>query len=243
MGFTLPLLPMSAIAGYFVIQYQLEILDPVIVSEGVCQVGSLGALIAISVLQTVLYAALCGFFGHILAGKVGLIQPVRFRKKPVLVTLLLSLVGGILFSLDYWTFGAVIPWVRQAAVDMLTPTAMIAAVLYGGIVEELMMRLFFMSLVAWLLKLIFCHKQEEVPSWVSVTANIIAALLFAAGHLPSIVALYGALTFPVILRCFLLNGAFGLFFGWLFRKYGIQYAMISHALLHMISKLIWFVFI
>ena len=33
----------------------------------------------------------------------------------------------------------------------------------------------------------------------------------------------------VLLRCFLLNGELGLVFGWLYRKYGIQYAMIGHA--------------
>ena len=51
--------------------------------------------------------------------------------------------------------------------------------------------------------------------------------------------LFGELTAPVLVRCFLLNGGFGLLFGWLYRKYGIQYAMLSHALLHIISKLVW----
>lgn len=42
---------------------------------------------------------------------------------------------------------------------------------------------------------------------------------------------------------FLLNGGFGLLFGWLYRKYGIQYSMLSHALLHIVSKMIWILFI
>ena len=34
-------------------------------------------------------------------------------------------------------------------------------------------------------------------------------------------------------------GGFGLLFGWMYRKYGIQYAMLSHALLHIVSKTVW----
>ena len=43
----------------------------------------------------------------------------------------------------------------------------------------------------------------------------------------------------VIIRCFLYNGGLGLVFGWLYRKYGIEYAMIGHAGTHIVSKLIW----
>ena len=45
----------------------------------------------------------------------------------------------------------------------------------------------------------------------------------------------------LVLRCFLLNGGFGMAFGWLYRKYGIHYAMFGHALCHMVSKVIWLI--
>ena len=70
-------------------------------------------------------------------------------------------------------------------------------------------------------------------------ANVAAALLFAASHLPATVLLFGELIAPILARCFLFNGGFGLLFGWMYRKYGIQYAMLSHALLHVISKTVW----
>ena len=47
----------------------------------------------------------------------------------------------------------------------------------------------------------------------------------------------------IILRCFLLNGGLGMAFGWLYRKYGLQYAMLAHGGCHMISKLIWILFL
>ena len=64
------------------------------------------------------------------------------------------------------------------------------------------------------------------------------ALLFAAGHLPTTFVTLG--NSPLILfRCFLLNGTFGLAFGWLYRRYGLRYAMIAHGGCHVVSKLIW----
>jgi len=112
-------------------------------------------------------------------------------------------------------------------------------VLYGGIVEEIMMRLFLMSLLAWLGWKIFFRRREKPPVGVIAAANVIAALLFAAGHLPATAMIFGTLTPLILLRCFLLNGGFGLFFGWLYRRYGIQYAILGHMLAHMVSKLIW----
>ena len=176
-------------------------------------------------------------------GKLGLLTPFRFGKKPLLTTLGLSLAGGILFSLDYWTFGAVIPGIQESTAATLTPTVIAASVLYGGIVEELMLRFFMMSIIAFVLWKLFARKAETAPTAVIVAANIIAVVLFAAGHLPATAMLFGSLTPMILIRCFLLNGGFGLLFGWLYRKFGIQYAMVSHAAFHIVSKLIWLLFI
>ena len=81
-----------------------------------------------------------------------------------------------------------------------------------------------------------------VPEGVLIGANIAAAGLFAAGHIPVTIAFFGKLTPVILLRCFLLNGGAGLIFGRLYRKYGIQYAMLSHVLFHIISKTIWSLF-
>ena len=99
-----------------------------------------------------------------------------------------------------------------------------------------------MSLIAWLVWKLFFRKAEAAPAAAIILANVLAALLFAAGHLPSTVAFFGGLTPLLILRCFLFNGGFGLFFGAVYRRYGIQYAMLSHALLHVVSKTIWTLF-
>lgn len=240
--FTLPLIPVVLVAGFFLAGYQLEILDPAMAEEAVAQLGGVWGLTVITMIQTVGYTLFCGVLGHLLAQKVGLMKPVRMEKRPLLVTLGLSLVGGILFSLDYWTFGAMMPELRKG-LDHITLNNWVASVLYGGIVEELMLRLFFMTLLAWSLWKLLKKSEQKPPVGILVAANVLAALLFAAGHLPGTFTVFGQLTPMLLFRCFLLNGGFGLLFGWLYRKYGIPYAMISHATLHLVSKLIWTIFV
>jgi membrane protease YdiL (CAAX protease family) len=102
-----------------------------------------------------------------------------------------------------------------------------------------------MTLIAWVIWKVFCRKysRENIPVGVFIAANIVAALAFAAGHLPPTLMIFGKLTPLILFRCFLLNGGFGLVFGWLYRKYGIGYSMVSHALFHIVSKLIWIIFV
>ena len=241
--FALALVPVGAVAAYFTILYQLDFMDAAMIAQALTQLGSEAGLIVVYILQIAIYTFVCGFVGHILAGKLGLLKPFRIEKKPLVTTLILSLVGGILFSLDYWTFGAVFPEIRESTAATLTPVVIAASVLYGGIVEELMLRFFMMSIIAFLLWKVFARKAETAPTAVIITANIIAAVLFAAMHLPATAMLFGSLTPLLLLRCFLLNGGFGLLFGWLYRRHGIQYAMVSHAVFHIVSKLIWLLFI
>jgi len=241
--FTLALLPVAAVGGYFTALYQLRTLDPATTEIMVEQLGSVQMVTLVTAAQTVMYAVVCGFFGYLMADKTGLLKPLRIEKKPLLITLLASIAGGVLFSLDYWTFGAVMPELRQGMEANLSAESWLASVLYGGVIEEIMLRLFVMSLLSLILWKAFARKSEKAPSGVIIAANVTAALLFAAGHLPATVALFGGLTPLLLARCFLLNGGFGLLFGELYRRYGIQYAIISHALLHIVSKTIWLIFI
>lgn len=243
--FVLVLLPIAIIAGIFTGFYLLDTYSDEIIAEIVAELGSTGILVAISAVQTVGYALFCGFFGYILADNVGLWKPIRLEKKPLLITLLVSVIGGIVFSLDYWTFGVVIDGIQSTNEAGLTVQGVIASVLYGGIIEEVMLRLFFMSLIAVVLWKVFYKKydKENIPTSVFVIANVIAAVIFAAGHLPATFVIFGGLTPLIVFRCFLMNGCFALLFGWLYHKYGIAYAMMSHAVFHIVSKLVWVIFI
>ena len=148
--FTLALLPLAAAAGYLVIRYQIDLYDEGTLAAMLVQLGSTAVLLVVGTVQTVVYAALCGFFGYILAEKLGLMRPLRLEKGPLLRTLVVSIPLGLLFSLDYWTFGAWLPGtaVQTSAAAGLTVWGWASAILYGGVMEELFMRLFLMSLLA-----------------------------------------------------------------------------------------------
>lgn len=184
--FALCLLPIAIIAGVFVGYYQLDTLADEVIAEFVAQVGSTDVLIVVGAVQTAGYALFCGFFGFLLADKLGLWKPIRFEKRKLTVTLAISVIGGIVFSLDHWVFGSMIDGIQAANAASLTVSGVIASVLYGGIIEEVLMRLFFMSLITWIIWKVFYrkHLRENIPVGVFIAANIIAALVFAAGHLP-----------------------------------------------------------
>ena len=240
--FTLALLPAALVGGIFMTLYQMDALDAALLSEAQAQLGGVTGLIAVSAVQAILYTAICGFFGHLLASKLGLIRNFRLERRAVCMTLFISIAGGILFSLDPWVFGRLIPEVSAIAVQ-LSFSRFISSVLYGGIIEEVMLRLFVMSLIAFIIWKLFLRRHDKAPACALIISNVISALLFAAGHLPATLMLFGRLDAIILARCFLLNGGFGLIFGYLYRKHGIQYAMLSHALLHVISQAIWYIFI
>lgn len=243
--FAICLVPIAIPAGIFAGLYSLDTYSDEAIIEITAQVGSIEAFIAIYTVQVVVYALFCGFFGYILADKSGLWKPIAFEKKKLLTTLAISVIGGILFSLDYWTFGNIIDGIQSVIASGLTGYGIIASVLYGGVIEEAMMRLFFMSLVAFIIWKVFCRKydREHIPAGVFIAANILAAAAFAAGHLPSTIGMFGHLTPLLIFRCFLLNGGYGMLFGWLYCKYGIVYSMTGHAAIHIVSKVIFLLFI
>ena len=241
--FALALLPVSVISVIFTCLYQFELYPAEVMAEMLAVFGSKAVVVAVSCIQNAGLIFVLSFFGYILAEKTGLLRPFAVKKHPLNVTVLLSLIGGILFALDPWIFGGAHPEIIDADLAGLTLTGVLASILYGGIIEEIMLRLFFMSLTAFLLWKIFCRNRDLLPEWVFVTANLISSLLFAAGHLPATVMTFGTLTPMILLRCFLFNGGFGLLFGWLYRTHGIQYSMLAHVLLHIVSKAIWALFL
>lgn len=198
----------------------------------------------VTAVQSAGYGLVCGVLGILLGKKTGLWKDERsLERRPLMVANIAAIVGGMALILpDLLYFGRHIQPIMDSYAVKPTLAYILAAVLYGGVIEEVMLRLFMMSLVAFLLHKLFWKKQENTPTAALVTANVVSALLFAAGHLPA-TAMLMRLTPMIIFRCFLLNGGFGLLFGWLYRKYGLRYAMIAHGGCHVVSKLIWILFV
>jgi membrane protease YdiL (CAAX protease family) len=98
---------------------------------------------------------------------------------------------------------------------------------YGGLYEEIFSRLFLLSLFAWLLNKSWRKDRGQLTNGAFWSANLIAAILFGLGHLPS-VSLLMPITTLVVAAALTLNGIAALVFGWLYRRRGLEAAMIGH---------------
>lgn len=240
--FALAILPVALVGGFFTGVYAFSELTQNAQSQILTQVKSKEVFYIVTMLQSALYATVLGAAGYVLSRKLGLMRRLAFEKKPIVIVLTLTFICGVVLSFDNFIFGKYIPQVAEMYQQKPSLAYWIASVLYGGVIEEVMMRLFVMSLLAFVLWKIFFRKQDTVPTNVLIFSNVIAALLFAAGHLPATAQIFGEITSLILCRCFLLNSFGGLCFGYLYRKHGIQYAMMSHAGAHIVWKIIWVLF-
>lgn len=198
----------------------------------------------ITAMQAAGYGILLGAAGILLGKKIGLWKDERtITKKPLIASFIVAVVGGLVMILsDLLFFGNYSQTIMDSYSVKPTIPYLVASVIYGGVIEEVMLRLFWLSLVAFVLWKVFDRKNERPSTGVLICANMIAALLFAAAHLPATATMLG-LSPMIVFRCFLLNGGMGLMFGWLYRKYGLRYSMIAHGGCHIVSKFIWIMFI
>ena len=242
--FLLFIIIVGIIGSIFTVIYQFDSLDPKLMEEAIKQIGSKELLVAITIIQTIImYVLVCGVVGIILSNEVGLWKKIKIEKNKLIAPVIISIIGGLVLSVgDLFIFGSFNDLIKHSYDVKPSIEYIISSFTYGGVVEEVMMRLFLMSLIALIISKLFYKKEKNIPTKVFVIANIISALLFALGHLPATIQLFGGLNSLLLIRCFILNGAFGLAFGWLYRKYGIQYSMIAHFGSHLISKIIWLIF-
>lgn len=112
---------------------------------------------------------------------------------------------------------------------------------YGGIAEEVIMRLFFMTFLVWIsfkIKRTFTGQPTAIGIWIAI---ILSSVIFGLGHLPITGAVVD-INAAVIIRAIALNGVGGVIFGWLYWKRGLESAMIAHftadIALHVITPLV-----
>lgn len=232
------------VGGFFTGIYMLDSYPAQMQQEILAQGLTATTLGLVSAMQSAGYGIVLGAAGIFLGKKTGLWKDENsVTGKPLRITAAIAVIGGFALILpDLLFFGKHVPMIMDSYSVKPTIPYMLAAVLYGGVIEEVMLRLFMMSLVAFLLHKLFGKKTETPATGILIAANVIAALLFAAGHLPATAMTMG-ITPMILFRCFLLNGGFGLLFGWLYRKYGLRYAMLAHGGCHVISELIWILFV
>ena len=207
---------------------------------------SLPALIALQVAQSAILFGILIALGLFFANRIGLGMPIleaRLRGEPisdrVRAVLPVSIIVGVIASLLIIGLEIIIfqpALIRELgnsanALNLQTsqPAAWkgFLASFYGGIVEEVLLRLFLMSLLVWLGSFISKTNAGNPTNPVYWIANILAAIIFGLGHLPA-TALLIPLTPLVIVRAIVLNGLAGIAFGYLYQTRGLESAMIAH---------------
>jgi hypothetical protein len=172
------------------------------------------------------------FLGHKFAPRVGPDAPLLRAVvsgdplKPVLIRQMGPAMAGAAIS------GAILICYSAVAISPPFELPLITKLLYGGIAEELMARWGVMSFGVWLVFRL--HKSKAEPQayhfWIG---NIVAAGLFAAGHLPLLLALSTPLSSWLLAAVFICNMAPALIFGWLFTRHGLEAAIAAHAGAHL----------
>ena len=191
----------------------------------------LPVMMALGVLQTAVLMAVAIGLGMLVANAVGLHAPViealvsGSDPLSVLVPFLLpAAVSGLVASalilgLERLVFAPRVP--EALAGKDQEPWKGLLASFYGGINEELLLRWIMVSVLAWLIGLVW---NSPAVIWIAI---FLAALLFGLGHLPATRNIT-PLTPWVVARGIVLNGVGGLIFGYLFWRYGIEAAIIAH---------------
>ena len=195
---------------------------------------SLPVVLFVQGIQVILFSALFAWIGLLCAPPVGLDAPVfralaegrrrdAARQLSSILTpaLLVGFGAGMAMSLLRLAFRSRLPEALTSSWNV-SFAAGAATAFYGGVIEELIVRWGALSAVLRLLRRLAMRDGFRV-------ANVTAALLFGLGHLPAVSLAGAPLTAAAVAFVLGLNGLAGLIFGWLFRRRGLESAMIAHA--------------
>jgi membrane protease YdiL (CAAX protease family) len=203
-------------------------------------------VVGLALLQNGILLAVAIAIGLVLSGRIGLrLTLIRswvagqrpLAPKGVIVPGLLlgGVAGAVLVAVDGVFFLRHLPETMRQTFDIPLWKRLLAGIVYGGITEELLMRLFLLSLVAWLLGRWWKTSDGLPTAGAFWTAIVVVAILFGLGHLP-ITSAVASLTPHLVARALALNGLAGVAFGYLYWKHGLEAAIAGHMSAHVVMQ-------
>jgi membrane protease YdiL (CAAX protease family) len=205
----------------------------------------LPGVIVVTLFNALILVVLAGI-GLFLASRIGLGLPFveawvkrertqgRFRRVFGLSVLIGVVASLVIIALDTFVFGPPL----AAELDRLgivipatvQPPAWqgFLASFTGGVNEEVMFRLFGVSLLAWLGSLVNRDSEGRPRRAVLWIAILVIAVAFGLSHLPGTLAIGLPLDALVVTRAVVLNSIVGIPCGWLYWRRGLESAMVSH---------------
>jgi membrane protease YdiL (CAAX protease family) len=227
----LVLLSLGALSVLCVFPYVLTVQAETLRSIGV----PIGTLLAVQFIQSLVLFSIANYAGLYFTRKIGFHLPVleAAAQKENYGEILRSIAGksallGVGTAVAIYATDALFTLLGAGLSTHQSYAPIwqkLLAAFYGGIAEEILMRLFLMTFFIWLsMKL----AKRDQPSRAGIISSILlAAVIFGLGHLP-ITASLTAITPLIVLRAVVLNGIGGIVFGWLFWKKGLESAIIAH---------------
>jgi membrane protease YdiL (CAAX protease family) len=205
--------------------------------------GPLWLITLASLLQSGLLLALATWGGVALAPAMGLRAPLfeaAARRGPILPELPSQLRPGLYVGVPG---GLVLLLFTRLAPPEIAGLAarfeppLLARLLYGGITEEVLLRWGVMTACTWVVWRISRRPGGGVRPAHVWSAIVASSLFFGLGHLPVAHHLLGGFTPGTLFWVIGANTWFGLLFGWLFWRRGLESAMVAHALTHLVNYL------
>ena len=191
----------------------------------------------LTVIQTFVTLLILTGLGLLAANSVGLSIESPMNIVPMAIVLGLF-GGGLTLLIEKTVFDSRLPEAMHQANKRTVAWKGFLASFYGGITEEILVRLFLMSSIVWVVGLVAqtpAGTPVDGAYWIGI---VLSTLVFGLLHLPATAAIT-PLTRMLVFRAILLNGIGGLFFGWLYWQYGLVSAMVAHftfdIILHVIA--------
>jgi len=204
------------------------------------------ALKLLSVIQPAVILSVAVLVGVVLASKVGLSSPVAEAAasggdsvSAFTPQIIPGIVGGLAGGVSLVLIATALkPFLSHEVLARLGEYGKIlplpTRLLYGGIIEELLLRWGLMTLLVWAAWRLFQKGQDRPKSAYFVGAILISSVVFAIAHFPVAFMLFPEMTLALTMFVIVGNSAFGLIAGYLYWKKGLESAMIAHALTHIV---------
>jgi len=204
------------------------------------------ALKILSLIQPTVLLGVATLIGVALAPRVGLSAPLAESLAaggPVMRVLKPQLVPGILggfvgAALVLVSAAVFKPYLTAETIERVSQFAKLLPIptrlLYGGLVEELLLRWGLMTLLVWAAWRLLQRRHSKPTPICFVYGILLSAFVFGLGHLPVAFILLSEPTTAMVLFVILANSAFGIVAGYLYWKFGLESAMIAHVLCHIV---------
>jgi len=243
-----------ATAGFFGVITSLPITWPSIVETATSANIPIQLLLGWQIVQSAIWMLVVVGIGLLLSTKIRLGAPIlegylngesvgrKFRSQ-VLPSISLGVLGAMAAKvLDVWFFIPRMPGF-SSVISQTSGWKGFLASFYGGITEEILSRLFLLTLLAWILSW-FSHIEDRRPSptvmWIAILGS---AVIFGLGHLPATLVT-NQFSLLILARAVLLNGISAMIFGYLYWKRGLESSIMAHfsadLILHIILPLVSF---